>query len=93
MPSMPWNSAGPIRTHPDPIHLLITDIRMPDMSGIALADQARAIRPELRVLYISGYGADELALEESRIDEKHFLPKPFGAPILLEKIRTLLVGG
>lgn len=78
------------RKHPGPIHLLITDIRMPDVNGLELAAQMRAIRPDLRVLYISGYGREEVAQGEGRKVYEAFLSKPIGARAICEKVRAML---
>jgi CheY-like chemotaxis protein len=56
-----------------PFDLLLTDIRMPGMDGFELVRRARVIRPELRVLFMSGY-AKEYKIDPSRDD---FVSKPF----------------
>jgi CheY-like chemotaxis protein len=48
------------RPHPGPIELLLTDIVMPEMNGLMLAQQLTAIRPEARVLYMTGHALDAL---------------------------------
>jgi PAS domain S-box-containing protein len=68
-----------------PIHLLITDMIMPGMTGRAMADQVVAQRPETKVLYVSGYG--DLANSETNAA---FLQKPFTTADLARKIRELL---
>ncbi len=76
--------------HPGPIHLLITDVVMPGMAGPTLADRLTFLRPELRVLYLSGYHADALSrygLEETRV---HFMRKPFSMTAIGSKVRELL---
>jgi two-component system cell cycle sensor histidine kinase/response regulator CckA len=75
-----------------PIHLLLTDVVMPQMSGPEVAEQLSAQRPEMRVLYMSGY-ADEAAVQRVRSTRRvPFLPKPFGADQLLLKVRAMLDG-
>jgi two-component system, cell cycle sensor histidine kinase and response regulator CckA len=73
-----------------PLHLLVTDVVMPRMNGRILAERALACRPEMKVLYLSGY-TDE-AVGERGIDHKqaHFLQKPFSADALLRKVREML---
>ncbi len=70
--------------HRGVIHLLITDMVMPGMNGRKMADCLMAARPDLKVLYVSGYGD---AKAES---DAHFLQKPFSTDELAAKIRELL---
>ncbi|MDE3150867.1 MAG: response regulator [Gemmatimonadota bacterium] len=60
----------------EPIDLLITDIRMPGMSGLDLRDALVALRPGVRVLFISGH-AEEFTRKELRDRQTPFLAKPF----------------
>jgi PAS domain S-box-containing protein len=71
--------------HQEPIHLLITDLAMPGMSGHKIAEILVARRPGMRVLYVSGYG-DSLGLENLGA----FLQKPFSTEELAMKIRDVL---
>lgn len=59
-----------------PISTVITDIRMPDITGIELATQIRKSRPDLRVIYMTGY-AKEAALSDSHLLKHDVLIKPF----------------
>lgn len=70
--------------------LLITDIIMPGISGASLADQIGKSRPNLRVLFISGYSEDIISEKGVLKEGINFLPKPFSARELLEKVRTIL---
>jgi two-component system, cell cycle sensor histidine kinase and response regulator CckA len=73
-----------------PIHLLITDVIMPRLSGQELAAAMRASFPQLRVLYISGY-ADEGLERRGIVDpDAFFLRKPFIATALAAKVREVL---
>jgi DNA-binding NtrC family response regulator len=77
-------------SHPGPINLLITDMVMPPfMAGSELAQCLRMLRPEVKVLYISGYRANDLVMEEIGDSSADFLPKPFPPDLLLEKVRRL----
>jgi PAS domain S-box-containing protein len=76
--------------HPRPIHLVVTDVIMPGRSGPQVVEDLQRLRPGLRALYVSGYAADVIAergVLESGIE---FLPKPFTAGALLERVRALL---
>jgi CheY-like chemotaxis protein len=74
---------------PAPIHLLLTDIVMPEMSGYRLAERLLTLRPQTKVLYMSGYpdAGDESIAAPS---EPNFIQKPFTKGKLLRRIRELL---
>ena len=76
--------------HSGPIHLLITDVVMPEMSGRELADQLVMVRPELAVLYLSGYSEDALLHHGMSKAEMAFLQKPFTPAGLAIKVRETL---
>jgi len=71
--------------HAGSIHLLITDMVMPEMTGARMADQLAIRHPEMRVLYVSGYG-DPV----SPGAEAAFLQKPFSTSELALKVREVL---
>jgi DNA-binding NtrC family response regulator len=73
-----------------PIHLLLTDVIMPDTGGPAAAAQLVALRPTMKVLYMSGYPADEMVRHGLVEDAVHFLAKPFHSATLLLKVREAL---
>jgi two-component system cell cycle sensor histidine kinase/response regulator CckA len=73
-----------------PIHLLISDLVMPKVNGMELAKYLRPKRPEMKVLYISGYNADVNVQLEVWDDTADFLPKPFSPNGLLQKVCDLL---
>src|SRR5207248_6826994 len=76
-----------------PIQLLITDVVMPRVNGRELADQICSQRPDIKVLYMSGY--TDSAIVNSGILQKEvaFLQKPFTPTALTEKVRDVLEGG
>jgi two-component system response regulator YesN len=73
-----------IRTHP--IHILVTDIRMPGMDGLELTSEAKAINEELKVIVISGHAEFELAQASIRLGVEDYLLKPFRTERLLEVV-------
>ena len=75
-----------------PIHILVTDVVMPGLSGNQLAQQLVSRRPDLRVLYISGYPEDSIAHHGVLHPEQHFLQKPFPPAQFLDKVREVLDG-
>jgi hypothetical protein len=77
--------------HPGPIHVMVTDVVMPQMKGTELARRVTSLRPEMRVLYMSGYAAGILGDAEGNL-ESHmaFLPKPFSRDALTRKVREVL---
>jgi PAS domain S-box-containing protein len=79
------------RSHPGPIHLLLTDVVMPRLSGRALRDEISTYRPKIPVLYISGY-AGENRTRELLKNGAAFLAKPFTAAALAQKVRDVLSG-
>jgi two-component system, cell cycle sensor histidine kinase and response regulator CckA len=76
------------RNHPDPIQLLMTDILMPKMGGIDLAEQLSKLRPDLEVLYTSGYNDNGSSLEG--VPGARYLPKPCAMEVLARTLRELL---
>jgi CheY-like chemotaxis protein len=76
--------------HPGPIHLLVTDVVMPGMSGWDLADRLAAVRPELRTLYLSGFTGDAAVRHGLSGPAVAFLTKPFTPDALVRKVREVL---
>lgn len=76
----------------EPIHLLLTDIVMPRMSGLDLAREIQKQRPAIKVLYMSGYTADTTAHHGVSEAEIPLLRKPFTSDVLTKKVREALDG-
>ncbi len=76
--------------HAGTIHILVTDVVMPGLSGSQLARRLLRRRPELRVLYISGYPEDSISHHGVLNAGQNFLQKPFPPGQFLEKIREVL---
>lgn len=79
-----------VKEDPDPIHLLLTDIFMPDMDGLTLVKHVTALRPEIKVLYMSAYPPDTRSLTQRKDPALGYLRKPFAIDDLVTKVRTLL---
>jgi two-component system, cell cycle sensor histidine kinase and response regulator CckA len=76
--------------HQKNLHLVITDVVMPGLSGHELAQQLLAARPEMKVLYLSGYAQDAFSAADAH---KAFLQKPFTLQSLARKVREVLGPG
>ncbi|MFA5111702.1 MAG: PAS domain S-box protein, partial [Desulfobaccales bacterium] len=78
--------------HQGPIHILVTDIVMPQMNGRDLVDRLTPLHPEMKVFYMSGYADRELAPYGVLDQPKMIIPKPFRPLDLVKKIREFLDG-
>src|SRR6058998_2682902 len=79
-----------VERHGGTIHILVTDVVMPGLSGRALADKLAAQRPGIRVLYMSGYPGDAVVQHGSLPAGSAFLQKPFSPDSLARKVRDVL---
>jgi len=75
------------------VHLLLTDVIMPEMNGRELAKRLESIRPATRVLYMSGYTDDTLELHGVDQPRIQLIQKPFTPDALAEKVREVLAVG
>jgi len=75
-----------------PIHLLLTDVVMPQMSGPMVAERVATLRPGIKVLYMSGYTDDAVVRHGVLTQEMPFIQKPFSPLALRKKIRGVLGG-
>jgi CheY-like chemotaxis protein len=72
------------------VDVLVTDVVMPGMSGPALAERARGIRPDLPVVFMSGYTADEVLRQGVKEGQVEFLQKPFTPDSLVRRLLRVL---
>jgi len=88
--SSPEDAIRLCESHGGKIHLLLTDVVMPGMSGRDLSDRLQRVRPDMKVLYMSGY-TDEAIVENGILDAGlHFIPKPFSPASMAQKILEVL---
>jgi CheY-like chemotaxis protein len=76
--------------HAGPIHLLVTDVVMPGLNGRQVAERVTALRPGVRVLFVSGYTDDAVIRHGLDGEGLAFLPKPFTPEVLTRKVREVL---
>jgi PAS domain S-box-containing protein len=76
--------------HKEPINLILTDVVMPQMGGPELAERLTPLHPEMKVIYMSGYLADDLVKQGIFDQAAPLLLKPFKPIFLLQKVRELL---
>ena len=81
---------GVVDQWPGPLHLVVTDVVMPGMSGPELAEQLSGRIPGLRVLLVSGYSHEGMAERGILETSPGFLAKPFTPSALLERVRQVL---
>jgi CheY-like chemotaxis protein len=86
----PSEAVERVRAHPGTIHLLLTDVILPETSGPDLAEHLLALVPGLRVLFVSGYTGGHLAAEDVFASGLAFLAKPFSPEALLGRVREVL---
>jgi len=79
-----------VRDYPDHIHLLITDVMMPRMNCRQLSKEALDIRPNMRVLFMSGYTEDVIVHKGVLDSGIHFIGKPYAVQTLATKVREVL---
>ncbi len=81
-----------LRDHTGPIHLLITDVMMPEIDGPELVRRVSTIRPETRTLFMSGYMDDALGDQGVLPGNVNFIQKPFSPRVIAQRVREILDG-
>jgi CheY-like chemotaxis protein len=79
-----------LERHDGPVHLLLTDVVMPGMTGRDLATRLENVRPRMKVLYTSGYTDDAILRHGVSDDADFFLEKPYTRAALTRKVRDVL---
>ena len=72
------------------IHLLITDVVMPNMDGPTMVRHVKGLKPDLAVIFMSGYAEEAFRRNDEKAEDMHFLPKPFGLKQLAAKVKEVL---
>ncbi|HEX4178298.1 MAG TPA: response regulator, partial [Rhizomicrobium sp.] len=74
------------------IDLIITDVVMPNMDGPTMVRHVKQIKPDLAVIFMSGYAEEAFRRNDQNSEDIHFLPKPFGLKQLAAKVKEVLAG-
>ncbi|MFO7883738.1 MAG: response regulator [Desulfobacteraceae bacterium] len=78
--------------HDGPVHLLLTDVIMPEMNGKDLARELRKLYPEMKSMFMSGYTGQVIASQGILNKGVHFIQKPFFVSDLAVKVKAALAG-
>lgn len=81
-----------LKDHAEPIQLLITDVVMPGMGGQEVAERVSSLRPDIAVLFVSGYTTDEIVHRGALEGDIAFLQKPYTSEVLIHKVQDVLHG-
>jgi two-component system, cell cycle sensor histidine kinase and response regulator CckA len=81
-----------VKNDADTIDLIITDVVMPNMDGPTMVRHVKAIKPDLAVIFMSGYAEEAFRRSDQSSEDIHFLPKPFGLKQLAAKVKEVLAG-
>jgi nitrogen regulation protein NR(I) len=81
---------GLARAAHETFNVVITDLRLPGLSGLDLVRQLRVVRPRLPIILVTAYGTTETAIEATKSGAYDYLLKPFGMPTLLELVRKAI---
>jgi two-component system, cell cycle sensor histidine kinase and response regulator CckA len=90
--SEPFAAIMLCKRHEERIDLLVTDLILPRMDGTQLAESIAVTRPEMKVLYVSGYAPESFSERQVKLPGGVFLGKPFTQAMLADKVREALGG-
>jgi len=88
----PSEARGIFADNPQRIDLVLSDVIMPEMNGPAMVREFRETRPELKIIFMSGYTDDTISPQEMTDERTAFISKPFTPDLLVERVRDLLEG-
>ena len=88
--STPWQALDRTLKHVGDIHLLVTDVVMPEMNGHELAERLRELKPGIKCLYMSGYTTDVIASQGVLEEGLWFIQKPFNKQEFAARVRDVL---
>lgn len=72
----------------NPVSLVVTDLRMPGMTGLELISAAKKVSPDLAFILMSAYGSDDVRKEIATLNSCGYIEKPFVPEVLMEKIES-----
>ncbi len=81
-----------VRADTGKIDLIITDVVMPNMDGPTMVRHVKELKPDLAVIFMSGYAEEAFRRSDQSSEDIHFLPKPFGLKQLAAKVKEVLAG-
>jgi len=79
-----------VKTRAADIDLVVTDVVMPNMDGPTLVRAVKKLKPDMAVIFMSGYAEEAFRRHDEKAEELHFLPKPFGLKQLAAKVKDVL---
>ena len=79
-----------VKSEAHTIHLIITDVVMPSMDGPTMVRHVKQLKPDLRVIFMSGYAEEAFRRNDQSSEDIHFLPKTFGLKQLAAKVKAVL---
>ena len=79
-----------VKSEAHTIHLIITDVVMPSLDGPTMVRHVKQLKPDLRVIFMSGYAEEAFRRNDQSSEDIHFLPKPFGLKQLAAKVKAVL---
>ncbi|MFN3821570.1 MAG: response regulator, partial [bacterium] len=85
------NALETLKTHPEPIHLIISDLQMPGLGGRELAQQVAQLRPDISIAFSSGFSPSLEPTKQIIAPEAPLIPKPYRARELAEFVKNILL--
>jgi two-component system, cell cycle sensor histidine kinase and response regulator CckA len=86
----PQEAISQVSTFKNKIHLLLSDIVLPEMNGRELSEKLKVFQPQMSCLFMSGYSSNVISSQDILQDGIHLIQKPFSMKVLTQKIRELI---